>query len=124
MSHLALRLLTRTNPDLDATLAGWLSVWLSVCLAGCLAGWLADVADQGEHIMEQSTRPGDEHETEEYKSLLPSPSEMKLMRDSYKASKYHGPVHTLTSSRRGVLLSSCCVTCRVVNSGCMESLRI
>lgn len=36
--------------------------------------------------MEQSTRPVDEHETEEYKSLLPSLSEMKLTRDSYKAS--------------------------------------
>lgn len=78
MSPFALRQLTRTNADLDTTLAG--------------------VTDQGEHIMEQSTRPVDEHETEEYKSLLPSPSEMKLMRDSYKASNYHGHAHPGSSA--------------------------
>ncbi len=37
--------------------------------------------------MEESLRPVDIHDSEEYKGLLPSPSEMKLMRDSYKASK-------------------------------------
>lgn len=49
---------------------------------------LPEPTDQGEHIMEQSTRPVDEHDTEEYKGLVPTQAEMKLARDSYKVRTY------------------------------------
>ena len=63
------------------------------CLSVCLPAVYLCASDQGEHIMEQSTRPVDEHESDEYKGLLPSPSEMKLMRDSYKVHNHTTP-HT------------------------------
>ena len=63
------------------------------CLPVCLPAVYLCASDQGEHIMEQSTRPVDEHESDEYKGLLPSPSEMKLMRDSYKVHNHTTP-HT------------------------------
>lgn len=37
--------------------------------------------------MKESLKPADIHDTEEYRRMVPSLSEMKLMRDSYKARK-------------------------------------
>ena len=64
--------------------------------------------------MEKSLRPVDEHDTEEYKGLLPSPAEMKLMRDSYKASKRSTEPCTDAFHSRPPIHSTSCHACSLM----------